>query len=51
MSRHTEAARSKLSKKGKLKAYLVFREDLNGKTLTSSTPFTAKGKKAKKKKG
>ena len=36
-------------KKGKLNGYLVFREELNGSTLTSSTPFTAKGKKAKKK--
>jgi hypothetical protein len=46
----SKAGRSKLNKKGKLKAFLVFREELNGKTLTSSTPFTAKGKKAKKRK-
>jgi hypothetical protein len=45
----SKTARKKLTKKGKLSAFLVIREQDSGKTLTSGTKITIKGKEAKPK--
>jgi hypothetical protein len=44
-----KAGRSKLQKKGKLSAFVVFSEVINGTTVTGGTPFSIKAKKKKKK--
>lgn len=42
------AGRSKLKKAGKLKAFLVFREEIDGKTLSTGLKFTVKAKTKQK---
>lgn len=46
----TKAARSKLGKKGKLSAFLVLTEQVDGRTVTSGSAITIKGAKKKKRK-
>jgi len=40
-----KAGRTKLQKAGKLKAFLVFRERIDGKTLSTGAKFTVKYKR------
>ena len=44
-----KAGRSTLKQKGKLKAFLVFREEIEGKMVSTGTRFTVKFKQKKKK--
>jgi hypothetical protein len=44
-----KAGRSRIQKKGKLRAFLVFTEEIDGKSVSTGTPFTAKSKKKRKK--
>lgn len=45
-----QAGRSKLKNAGKLNAFLVFREEIDGQTLSTGTKFTVRFKKQGKKK-